>query len=413
MNMEETHGHAWGHDSDKALLQFLQAFSAQLDAQMSACRRSLDDLAQSATDVTTDLARVGTAVSLLSNARFIEKQVEEPEDLFMPQPLSAAPSGQLSPRDAAQAAKKRQAQALQQALAAVMTGDRAPRHARPLPHIYGSAEYLQDSQAGLGSDDVPATEAAVPRGDTREAFISEPESSPLTSDGEASELESLRNFSQAGAPGRLPDFRSMLEAALRGDIAPGPPGAPWLQDGDGGPPATARSTRSLGGFSELWSASEVAAHTPYRRSSTHRPSGGSSAAQSPAGPPRLQRTSSTSAATSGPADAAHVDGAGSGTDGGGDADAAVSGAAAGAARAGGRGGDGETAAACFATSGSGSSPAKEKRSRARVRRSSEATESMAFSAGTEAAGETAAASSGMAVVHDAVSHSSEHRTRQT
>lgn len=160
--------------------------------------------------------------------------------------------------------------------------------------------------------------------------MSEPESSPLTSDGEASELESLIDFSQvintqvasacqqshwsppaftlgvtfssrpqhidwshrharcmasgaplecdilrwagtkvhmaqtqqadatqAGAPGRLPDFRSMLEAALRGDIAPGPPGAPWLQGGDAGPPATARSTRSLGGFSELWSASEV------------------------------------------------------------------------------------------------------------------------------------------------------------
>lgn len=71
--MEELHGHTWGHDSDKALLQFLQAFSAQLDGQMSACRRSLDDLAQSATDLTTDLARIGTAVSLLSNARFIEK----------------------------------------------------------------------------------------------------------------------------------------------------------------------------------------------------------------------------------------------------------------------------------------------------------------------------------------------------
>lgn len=67
------HGHAWGPADDKALLRFLQAFSAQLDGQMSACRRSLNDLAQSATDLTTDLARVDTGVSLLSNARFIEK----------------------------------------------------------------------------------------------------------------------------------------------------------------------------------------------------------------------------------------------------------------------------------------------------------------------------------------------------
>ncbi len=52
----------------------------------------------------------------------------------------------------------------------------------------------------------------------------------------------------------MPDFRSMLEAALRGDMhQPLPSGSP---PGDGAP-YTSRSTRSLGGFSELWSASEV------------------------------------------------------------------------------------------------------------------------------------------------------------
>jgi hypothetical protein len=65
--------HAWDHDSDAALLQFLQAFTAQLDGQMSACRASLDTLAQSATNVATDIARAETAFSLLSSGTFIEK----------------------------------------------------------------------------------------------------------------------------------------------------------------------------------------------------------------------------------------------------------------------------------------------------------------------------------------------------
>lgn len=50
----------------------------------------------------------------------------------------------------------------------------------------------------------------------------------------------------------------MLEAALRGDMhQPLPSGSP---PGDGAP-YTSRSTRSLGGFSELWSASEVLIYT--------------------------------------------------------------------------------------------------------------------------------------------------------
>lgn len=62
-------------------------------------------------------------------------------------------------------------------------------------------------------------------------------------------------IAQAAAPNRMPDFRSMLEAALRGDMPPTlPPGSP---PGGGGGQYTSRSTRSLGGFSELWSASEV------------------------------------------------------------------------------------------------------------------------------------------------------------
>lgn len=66
-------GHAWGHDGDQALLQFLRAFSAQLDGHMSACRASLDSLAQVATDLATDISRAETGVALLSNASFVEK----------------------------------------------------------------------------------------------------------------------------------------------------------------------------------------------------------------------------------------------------------------------------------------------------------------------------------------------------
>lgn len=52
------------------------------------------------------------------------------------------------------------------------------------------------AQAGLGTD-APAADAGVAAEHGREAFMSEPESSPLSSEGEASELESLHNFSQA------------------------------------------------------------------------------------------------------------------------------------------------------------------------------------------------------------------------
>ena len=48
-----------------------------------------------------------------------------------------------------QFARDRQTATLQQALAAVAGGGRAFSHAQPLPHIYGSAEYLQDAQVWL------------------------------------------------------------------------------------------------------------------------------------------------------------------------------------------------------------------------------------------------------------------------
>jgi hypothetical protein len=60
----------------------------------------------------------------------------------------------------AQAARKRQAATLQQALAAVVGNGRAPSHARPLPHIYGSAEYLQDAQARPHADRSPDNKCA-------------------------------------------------------------------------------------------------------------------------------------------------------------------------------------------------------------------------------------------------------------
>ncbi len=63
----------WTLSSDHALLQYLQAFSAQLSGQMADCRRSLDDLGLTVTDISTDLSRVGTNLTLLSNGRFIEK----------------------------------------------------------------------------------------------------------------------------------------------------------------------------------------------------------------------------------------------------------------------------------------------------------------------------------------------------
>ncbi len=48
-----------------------------------------------------------------------------------------------------QFARDRQTATLQQALAAMAGAGRGASHARPLPHIYGSAEYLQDAQARL------------------------------------------------------------------------------------------------------------------------------------------------------------------------------------------------------------------------------------------------------------------------
>lgn len=51
--------------------------------------------------------------------------------------------------------KQRQADLLQQAVAGVDGGGGNP-HLRPLPHVFGSAEYLQDSHAGLGLSSRPA-----------------------------------------------------------------------------------------------------------------------------------------------------------------------------------------------------------------------------------------------------------------
>jgi hypothetical protein len=118
----------------------------------------------------------------------VVQQVEEPDDFFRPQPLPHVEV--TSPRHAAQVlacwmlcgstfvlctqpcqctdcplslsskvdgtasvrlqvARDRQAATLQQALAAMAGSGRGASHARPLPHIYGSAEYLQDVQAWL------------------------------------------------------------------------------------------------------------------------------------------------------------------------------------------------------------------------------------------------------------------------
>ena len=108
------------------------------------------------------------------------QQAEEPDDFFRPQSLPNVKD--TSPRHAAQVrvllhvalltiaqtvpssrnrqtdctkpgrlqvARDRQTGTLQQALAAMAGCGRGASHARPLPHIYGSAEYLQDAQAWL------------------------------------------------------------------------------------------------------------------------------------------------------------------------------------------------------------------------------------------------------------------------
>lgn len=51
--------------------------------------------------------------------------------------------------------KQRQADLLRQAVAGVGGGGGNP-HLRTLPSVFGSAEYLQDSQAGLGPSSGPA-----------------------------------------------------------------------------------------------------------------------------------------------------------------------------------------------------------------------------------------------------------------
>ena len=69
---------AWSGASDTALLQYLQAFSAQLSDRMTSCRLSLDELGQSATDLNTGVTCASTGMSLLSNACFLEKVTINP-----------------------------------------------------------------------------------------------------------------------------------------------------------------------------------------------------------------------------------------------------------------------------------------------------------------------------------------------
>ena len=69
-----------------------------------------------------------------------------------------------------QEVRQRQAELLRNALAAIGGGGNgSSRHSRLMPYIFGSAEYLQDSQAGLGRSrepggDVPTALETTPPG---------------------------------------------------------------------------------------------------------------------------------------------------------------------------------------------------------------------------------------------------------
>ena len=63
----------WSHDSDVALLDFLRAFARHIDHRKTETLKRLSQLSAAATDLRTDLARTSTAITLLSDERFLEK----------------------------------------------------------------------------------------------------------------------------------------------------------------------------------------------------------------------------------------------------------------------------------------------------------------------------------------------------
>lgn len=95
---------------------------------------------------------------------------------------------------------------------------------RPLPHIYRSAEYLQDVDAGLGgllrenapAPCPPASAAAAPSG-LPSGSPSEPEGAGVASGSRTPPPPLNRQDTDLGSARTIPDFKSLLEAALRGE----------------------------------------------------------------------------------------------------------------------------------------------------------------------------------------------------
>lgn len=260
----------WTHRSDLALLAFMKAFEAHIERRQQHITTSLQVVSTAVTDLSTNLSRISASSALLSNETFFEKQVESWDDLVN----SRIGGGVAISEGTKQTDSQRHAEGgqglLPQARDAFAAADHNGGrniHSRTLPHIFGSAQFLQDSMAGLSKELVhthadfqgASVSASVDsRSDCRGATGNavEDHRCPRPSADSASDLESLRTLPQGGGRHKDTDFRAMLEAALRGDDELSD--VPQHHSDVGGHNTESGSTRSLGGFSELWAPSGTA-----------------------------------------------------------------------------------------------------------------------------------------------------------
>lgn len=259
----------WTHRSDLALLAFMKAFEAHIERRQQHITTNLRVISAAVTDLSTNLSRISASSALLSNETFFEKQVESWDDLVNPRPRvggDVAISEGTKETDSQRHVEGGQGllqQARETFAAADHNGGRNI-HARTQPHIFGSAQFLQDSMAGLLREpihthaDIQGASASASddsRSDCRRATGNtvEDHRCPTPSADSASDLESLRTLPQGGGRHTDTDFRAMLEAALRGDDDSSD--VPMHHSDVGGHNTESGSTRSLGGFSELWAPS--------------------------------------------------------------------------------------------------------------------------------------------------------------
>ncbi|CAL8461842.1 g1373 [Coccomyxa elongata] len=216
----------WGLESDKKLLACLQRFSAGFLSRVSEAGTSLDQLLRDTEAAEIRATDAGNRFRLLAHTHFTEQGLKDTEEDAAPsrRPLTSPPV-QLTPENFDKVVHPRYLEALRIGAEAVEAAEASAKRTRPMPYLFGSPEYLQDPHGGLGpllpgwqpaqgalGDETPG---GLPEWGATAGISS---AAPSTvGEFDADDFSTVEGGSETGIH-RLPDFKSMLEAALRGDI---------------------------------------------------------------------------------------------------------------------------------------------------------------------------------------------------